>query len=273
MNDSFSSSNHINFRSAQYENLKSVLGMTTVEINPTELCNRTCSFCPRGNGYPNKDEHLTIDDAYLIKNRLDEFEYQGIIIISGKGEPLLNPDILEIVNVFKNEWIELISNGDKILEFPSMLDELFDNGLSRIILDEYDNEENYNKKIEILGDRCGVIKNHFAGGLQSSIFNNRSGSFKTIEKSLDRKCYLPFYKGYIDLTMDLRFCCNDWKYKESLGNLRENTLEELWMSDKMNKYRKELSKGNRCNVISCKECDANGLLLGKDSYNKLMEMI
>ena len=105
MNDSFSSSNHINFRSAQYENLKSVLGMTTVEINPTELCNRTCSFCPRGNGYPNKDEHLTIDDAYLIKNRLDEFEYQGIIIISGKGEPLLNPDILEIVNVFKNEWI------------------------------------------------------------------------------------------------------------------------------------------------------------------------
>ena len=118
-----------------------------------------------------------------------------------------------------------------------------------------------------------MIKNHFAGGLQSSIFNNRSGSFKTIEKSLDRKCYLPFYKGYIDLTMDLRFCCNDWKYKESLGNLRENTLEELWMSDKMNKYRKELSKGNSCNVISCIECDANGLLLGKDSYNKLMEMI
>ena len=150
---------------------------------------------------------------------------------------------------------------------------MFDSGLSRIILDEYDNEENYNKKIEILGDRCGVVKNHFTGILQSSIYNNRSGSFKTIEKSLDRKCYLPFYKGYIDLTMDLRFCCNDWKYKESLGNLRENTLKELWMSDKMNRYRKELSKGNRCNIISCKECDANGLLLGENSYNELMEII
>ena len=121
--------------------------MITVEINPTELCNRTCSFCPRGDWYPNKSEHLTINDAHLIKNRLDEFGFQGSIIISGKGEPLLNPDILEIVNVFKNEWIELISNGDKILESPSMLDELFNNGLSRIILDEYDNEENYNKKI------------------------------------------------------------------------------------------------------------------------------
>ena len=72
----FTSSNHINFRAAQYSNLNSVLGMSTLEINPTELCNRTCSFCPRGDWYPNKNEHLSIDDTYLIKKRLDEFEYQ-----------------------------------------------------------------------------------------------------------------------------------------------------------------------------------------------------
>ena len=36
---------------------------------------------------------------------------------------------------------------------------------------------------------------------------------------------------------------------------------------------KGLFKGNRCNIISCKECDANGLLLGENSYNELMEII
>ena len=50
----FTSSNHINFRAAQYSNLNSVLGMSTLEINPTELCNRTCSFCPEEIGIPIK---------------------------------------------------------------------------------------------------------------------------------------------------------------------------------------------------------------------------
>ena len=73
--------------------------------------------------------------------------------------------------------------------------------------------------------------------------------------------------------MDMRFCCNDWKYKESLGNINDSSIEELWMSSKMNSYRKDLSVGNRCNIISCKKCDADGMLLGEDSFNTLMEVI
>ncbi len=261
---------HIDFRSQQYENQKDSFGMRTMEINPTELCNRKCSFCPRGDWYPNKNLHLTIENALLIKKRLDEFDFNGILILSGKGEPMLNPNINEIVFILSDRWLELITNGDRILKTPSLLDELFDNGLSRIIIDEYDNLENYNKKIEILGDRNGAIKNHFS---KHHNYNNRSGSFETVDGSLERKCYLPFYKGYIDLTMDMRFCCNDWKYKESLGNIKDSTIEELWMSSKMNSYRKHLSVGNRCNIISCKKCDADGLLFGEDSFNSLMEVI
>lgn len=262
---------HIDFRSKQYKNQSDSFGMTTVEINPTELCNRTCEFCPRGDWYPNKNLNLTIENTHTIKDRLDEFDYKGIIIISGKGEPMLNPDIFAIVSILSsNRWVELITNGDKILNRPKLLDKLFEKGLSRIIIDEYDNEKNFDKKIKILGDRCGVVKNHFS---KKHNYNNRSGSFNTLNKSLDRKCYFPFYKGYIDLTLDFRFCCNDWKYKESLGNIKDHKIKDLWMSSKMNEYRKELSKGNRCNIIPCEKCDADGLLLGEDSYNKLIEII
>ena len=42
-----------------------LLGLTTVEINPTELCNRRCSFCPRSDPsvYPNRSLHMSIQTA------------------------------------------------------------------------------------------------------------------------------------------------------------------------------------------------------------------
>ena len=64
---------HIDFRSQQYENQKDSFGMRTMEINPTELCNRKCSFCPRGDWYPNKNLHLTIENhlkSYTIYLRV-----------------------------------------------------------------------------------------------------------------------------------------------------------------------------------------------------------
>ena len=111
------------------------------------------------------------------------------------------------------------------------------NNLLRRLESKFTQYLHNNKKIEILGDRNGAIKNHFS---KHHNYNNRSGSFETVDGSLERKCYLPFYKGYIDLTMDMRFCCNDWKYKESLGNINDSSIEELWMSSKMNSYRKHM---------------------------------
>jgi len=273
IDNDFNHVSHINHRNSQYNDIQDSFGMTTIEINPTELCNRKCNFCPRSEWYPNSNDNLSKEDAKIIKNRLDEFNYKGIVIISGKGEPMLNPSIYDIVETLNDRWVELITNGDRILKQPKILDKLYDKGLSRIILDEYDNQINFEKKKKLLNGRPGAVKNHFNQNLQSQIYNNRSGSFETISDSLKRKCYFPFYKGYIDWNLEMRFCCNDWKYKETLGNLKNNTIEELWMSEKMNKYRKSLSKGNRCDVISCKKCDADGLLLGEKSFKKLLDMI
>ena len=47
------------------EPLDSIL---TVEINTTELCNRTCVFCPRHDPkvFPNRNLHLTTKGALII---------------------------------------------------------------------------------------------------------------------------------------------------------------------------------------------------------------
>ena len=45
-----------------------------IDINPTELCNRTCEFCPRFDPkiYPNQNLHMDIDIANKIREELEK---------------------------------------------------------------------------------------------------------------------------------------------------------------------------------------------------------
>ena len=47
-----------------------------VDINPTELCNRACSFCPRGISYPNTNSHITEDVIEKIGIDLENVNFQ-----------------------------------------------------------------------------------------------------------------------------------------------------------------------------------------------------
>jgi len=255
---------HIAVRTLQQKEFVSKYGLNTIELNPTELCNRTCSFCPRAIGYPNQNLHLTLDNALLLKEKLLEFDYKGIIVISGYGEPLLNNNILQIINILSSWWTELISNGDKILDSTYKINDFFSNGLSRIILDEYDSIENFHYKKKLLKNFNGIVKNHLVADQN---YNNRSNYFKTITTSISKPCYIPFYKTFVDYNLEVRFCPNDWNHKVSIGNLHNDSLENIWLSSKMQQFRNELIQGHRKNIKSCKFCDAIGTLVGINSFN------
>ena len=53
----------------------------TVEVNTTELCNRTCVFCPRHDPevFPNRNLHMTVKGANTIAEHLGEAQYNGKI--------------------------------------------------------------------------------------------------------------------------------------------------------------------------------------------------
>ena len=73
-----------------------------VEISESGTCNRTCSFCPRSD--PDwKDIKEFISDEMVDKlcNELAEFDYHGLIIISGFVEPLLDKNIYNIIKKFR----------------------------------------------------------------------------------------------------------------------------------------------------------------------------
>ena len=103
--------------SKDFSPLHSIL---TVEINTTELCNRTCVFCPRHDPkvFPNRNLHMTTKGAEHIAKELGKNEYKGKISFSGFGENFLNPEFDKIIFRFRlwlpDATIECNTNGDKL---------------------------------------------------------------------------------------------------------------------------------------------------------------
>lgn len=225
-----------------------------IEINPTELCNRKCSFCPRGLGYPNLNLNLSIEDTELIHEKLLEFDYRGNLHLTGSGEPTLNPNFLQILKILrknKNIILKMTTNGDFIGKKNFSFFEFFD----EVRISIYDGDDRYEFVKKETKKYNVVIRKQYDS---KKSFNNRGGWFDDKNK-IDKTCYIPFYKMYIDWNLDIRLCANDWKQKKILGNLKNNSLKELW-NESFREIRKNLIVDGRKNLNPCKDCNVNGTI-------------
>ena len=113
----------------------------TVEVNTTELCNRTCVFCPRHDPavYPNRNLHMTVKGASAIAEQLRSIGYRGKVSLSGFGENLLNPEFKRIVSTFKQclprATVECNTNGDRLTK--AVVEDLFTRKLDYLYINLY----------------------------------------------------------------------------------------------------------------------------------------
>ena len=267
------------------DELKPLDSILTVEINTTELCNRTCVFCPRHDPavFPNRNLHLTVKGARTIAEELGENQYSGKISFSGFGENLLNPDFPEIVKEFRFNLpmatIECNTNGDKLTE--EYVERLYRAGLDLLYINLYDGIEQMTKFEEMLKNvREDMYKFRMHWGdfeKHGLILNNRSGVIdwvgieETDITSLQGKpCHYPFYKMFVDWNGDVLFCSNDWGREHVVGNLLQQSLHDVWFSKPMTKIRKRLMKGDRSHS-PCNKCSVDGSLFGKPSFDLVSE--
>lgn len=260
----------------------------TIEINTTELCNRTCVFCPRHDPsvFPNRNLHLTLKGAQTIAEELAENNYSGKISFSGFGENLLNPDFVEIVKTFRVELpyatLECNTNGDKLTD-KYIRDLVHYAGLNLLYINLYDGPEQFEKFEEMIlwaEVRQDQYKFRMHWGdfeKHGLILNNRSGVIdwvgieETNIKSLQGKpCHYPFYKMFVDWNGDVLFCSNDWGREHVVGNLLQSSLYDVWFSKPMNKIRKRLMKGDR-SMSPCNKCSVDGSLFGKPSFDLVVQ--
>lgn len=80
--------------------------LTTISLNVGDYCNKSCSYCPHGQGYePELNSVMSVATARKIRDRLQELKDKGVtprLTISGMGEPFLNPDLEEILAVLQD---------------------------------------------------------------------------------------------------------------------------------------------------------------------------
>ena len=133
---------------------------------------------------------MTADDAKLLSEKLIEFEYEGAIAICGRGEPLLNKNVIDCIKNLKQWKPFLITNGDVLLK-NNIIDGLFKNGLEALVISEYDSEKILNDGMKNFSNYNIFVKN-LVRPKESDNFNNRGGSFETIQDSLDSPYYLHF---------------------------------------------------------------------------------
>ena len=256
--------------------------LSWIEISPIDACNRKCVFCPKSDPNIAPDTFKTLD-LNLVKKldkELKEIKFDGTIVFAGYGEPLLNKNIYEMIDILGDKFnTEVTTNGDPINK--KTLTKLKKTKLSKLVISLYDGPEqinyyenlmdqvNFEKDRYVLRDRWYDEKEGY--GL---MLTNRAGTLKVKNKNLpdnyQKKCFYPHYSIMLDYNGSVYLCTQDWNRKVSSGNIREKHILDIWNSQILKKFRDNLGKGNRSDN-PCANCNANGTLHGREyveAWNK-----
>ena len=214
-------------------------------------------------------------------SELAEFDYHGLIIISGFVEPLLDKNIYNIIKKFRTALpkskIEITTNGDVLN--VKRIKKLFDSGLTSFYISVYDGPEDEKKFIKMCKD-AGIPEGKYkirARYLPESkdfgiTLANRGGmmekaeySIPSLDEPLKKPCYYPSYNFFLDYTGEVLVCSHDWGKKNIVGDFKKNTLLDIWFGEKFLEARRKLSKADR-SMEPCNKCDVIGTLLGESNF-------
>ncbi|MDR2584213.1 MAG: radical SAM protein [Fibromonadaceae bacterium] len=133
-----------------------------------------------------------------------------------------------------------------------------------IILDSEDKKEKY---YELFKDKCDYLmtmtiqrffKNSKVDYSNMQIDNSKSmygGKTKSVVV-----CPQPFYTLCVLADGTIYPCCTFGEYGLSLGNINENTVFEIWNSEKLKKFRLNHLKSTYNNMSMCKNCEQPEIL-------------
>ena len=247
---------------------------TWIELSLIDVCNRTCSFCPKSDPSIAPDTFQSMSRLLIDKlsSELQKINYGGAVALCGYGEPLLHKDIIYITRkLSKVSSVEIVTNGDVLTS--KMLKNLYSANVSRVLVSMYDGPEQIKKfkkiiksskvpeELVILRDRWYDKDNNFGVKL-----TNRTGTIKIgnqVSNSTHTTCFYPSYQFLIDWNGDVFLCPQDWQRRRAMGNMMQENIFNIWVGKIITRYRKELLKGKRISS-PCNTCNAQGTLLGQN---------
>lgn len=264
-----------------------------IEIEPTEGCNLGCSFCGlrgiRKNG-TKPWNFLTIENAKIIARKIRrEFRWKSRITFCGHGEPTLNPNLLEIVKIFRWELpfsdMSIATNGAGFrngnFEIKSFCRELKELHFNDLVFDVYSKNGDWNV-IEEIKDEYSIIT--MGDENERKVFSNKIlyDNFRVVLYPLElpnhpnwRKmqnhcgaaapldfkrehvtCTKVFRELFIRWNGNVALCCDDFRGQYFIENVLKDgvSISDVWNHERFQAARIRLFNKDRT-FKPCYGCD------------------
>jgi len=125
----------------------------SIQIEPTYGCNKKCDFCAITMMGDKKVNFMSLELADKISKDLGNWLDHKRIEFAVRGEPLLNPNIFEIINKFrinfKKSQLTMYTNSIKLYKNKNLkidvIEDLYKSGLNYILVENYNGIEEMKK--------------------------------------------------------------------------------------------------------------------------------
>ena len=266
-----------------------VKNITSLIIEPTNTCNLRCTFCFVTDGMTRDGGFM---DFNLFKKIIDDCNDLEHLCMHNWGEPLLHKDIFRMIEYAKNKGVNyVVMNTNGTLLTDKMINRIVNSKLDiiRFSIDgsaetfkrvrgvELENIEKNIKKLKIIKEKkrpklkMGVVftvEEDTEGDAEEyinhweKIVDHVRLQPKLITSPRTEVCPEPFGKDYGKLVVlwDGRVipCCVDYNANLMIGNIQNDTIPNLWKSEKLNILREQHLKGEFPDTCAnCNECESN----------------
>ena len=235
-----------------------------VEIETINRCNGNCSFCPVSKNNDIREYEIMEEELFRdVICQLADIHYDGRLALFSNNEPFLDPNILERHQYAREKLpdarMHLFTNGtlltiDKFKKVMQYLDEL--------IIDNYHQELKLIKPCQEIVTYCEHhpdLKKKVTIILRKpkEILSTRGGDApnRKVQISYEKdRCVLPYKQLIIRPDGKVSLCCNDALGRNTLGDLKKDSVLDVWSNDRFKMVRKCLYQG-RANWKHCEYCD------------------
>jgi len=270
----------------------------SVQIELHSGCTRRCHQCGIWS-LPKELENksMSIELADSISKELNSWIPKGRRIeFALQGEPLLNPNAKEIIKTFRTNYsrsqLLISTNGDPLIHNGIVdidyIKTLFNNGLNYLLWNNYDKDLSWFKdKFEFTpfeefnvyqyrgnkDHKIVVMDNHSEEAWKNRrrFLNNQAGFVKPeyakelgipiITEPLKKRCSNVARELVIKADGSVPACCMMWKPDLIVGKFPEQSLEQIWNSQKFQYIRQLLYNKNRI-LSPCNKCSYSGFKCG-----------
>lgn len=292
-------------------------------VDPCNLCNLRCQWCPSGYDKLIKDcnRTQTVMELSMFKKMIDQLvefkEPIRVLRMYKEGEPLMNPHFSDMVEYAKKSGyvkrIDTTTNG--VLLKPELNRKIVKAGLDQInisvngvsdeqiflntgrkisfkeyvegIRDLYNNrgdctvyvksikdvlnEEEQKKFFDVFGEISDrIFLERLSPAWPCFEFDECDYMYEEVgnyEQAVENRQVCPylFYIMVVNSDGTVSTCVGDWKHHQIVGDIKSNTIKEIWQGERLREYQFGHLYGNKSGMEMCQKC----LVISHGAYDNI----